>query len=68
VSVTPAIFKPGSMVLKPKKKQKHGFPIEDFGNDATDNEGALPPHNPRKRRKHKKINTTRRKTPPRCHS
>ena len=32
--VTPAIFKPGSMVLKnQKKKQKLGFPIKDFGND-----------------------------------
>jgi len=33
--VTPAIFKPGSMVLKnQKKKQKRGFPIEDLGNDG----------------------------------
>ena len=82
------------MVLKQKKKQKLGFPIEDFGNDGgggfpiedfgndgggglpianfgnegTDNEEASPLIIPQKRQKHKKINTTRRKTPPRCHS
>ena len=39
--VTPAIFKPGSMVFKnQKKKQKRGFPIKDFGNDGG---GEFPP-------------------------
>ncbi len=48
------------MVLKQKKeKQKHGFPIKDFGNDRTDNEGACPLITPRKdentKRQKKKI-------------
>jgi len=33
--VTPAIFKPGSMVFKNQRKsKKRGFPIKTFGNDG----------------------------------
>jgi len=31
-----------------KKKQKHGFPIKDFGNDKKYYKGALPPYKPPK--------------------
>jgi len=42
-----------------RKKQKRGFPIKDFGNDRTDNEGASPLITPGKdentKRQRKKI-------------
>jgi len=45
------------------KNSTSGFPIKDFGNDKTDNEGALPPHNPQKREKHKDKHNTEKKPP-----
>ena len=38
----------GPWCLKQKKRQKHGFPIKDFGNDGKYYKGALPPYKPPK--------------------